>query len=78
VLRQAMILALAGVVIGALGAWIAGRMLGSLLYGVSASDPLTFGGMVTVLTMIAMAAAYFPARRASLVDPMTALRGSAQ
>jgi predicted permease len=78
VLRQAMILALAGVVIGALGAWIAGRMLGSLLYGVSASDPLTFGGMVGVLTMVAMAAAYFPARRASLVDPMTALRGSAQ
>jgi predicted permease len=78
VLRQAMILALAGVIIGALGAWIAGRMLGSLLYGVSASDPLTFGGMVAVLTLVAMAAAYFPARRASLVDPMTALRGSGQ
>jgi predicted permease len=76
VLRQAMILALAGVLIGALGAWIAGRMLGSLLYGVSSSDPLTFGGMVAVLTMVAMAAAYFPARRASMVDPVTALRGT--
>jgi predicted permease len=74
VLRQAMMLALAGVVVGAVGAWVTGRLLGSLLYGVSASDPLTFGGMVALLTMVAMAAAYFPARRASMVDPMTALR----
>jgi len=73
-----MMLALAGVVVGGAGAWIAGRMLGSLLVGVSASDPLTFEGMVAVLAMVAMAAAYFPARRASMVDPMTALRGSGQ
>ncbi|HTB11691.1 MAG TPA: ABC transporter permease [Bryobacteraceae bacterium] len=74
VLRQAMALALTGVVVGAVGAWVTGRLLGSLLYGVSAGDPLTFGAMVALLTMVAMAAAYFPARRASMVDPMTALR----
>jgi len=76
VLRQAMTLALAGVFAGAVGAWVTSRLLGSLLYGVSANDPLTFGAMVALLTMVAMAAAYFPARRASMVDPMTALRRS--
>jgi predicted permease len=74
VLRQAMVLALTGVVVGAVGAWVTGRLLGSMLYGVSAGDPVTFSGMVGLLTMVAMAAAYFPARRASMVDPMTALR----
>jgi ABC-type antimicrobial peptide transport system permease subunit len=78
VLRQAMTLALAGIVAGAVGAWITSRLLGSLLYGVSASDPVTFGAMVALLTVVAMAAAYFPARRAALVDPMTALRRSSQ
>jgi cell division protein FtsX len=74
VLRQAMALALAGIVIGAVGAWVAGRLLGSLLYGVSGGDPLTFVVMVGLLTLVAMAAGYFPARRASMVDPMVALR----
>ena len=76
VLRQAMTLALAGIVAGAVGAWVTGRLLGSLLFGVSASDPLTFGVMVAILGAVAMAAAYFPARRASMVDPMEALRSS--
>lgn len=76
VLRQAMMLALAGVFMGALGAWVTGSLLGSLLYGVSAGDPVTFAAMVGLLTTVAMAAAYFPARRASLVDPMVALRRS--
>jgi predicted permease len=75
VLRQALTLAAIGIFVGAVGAWITGRLLGSLLYGVSAGDPLTFGVMVGLLAMVAMAAAYFPARRASMVDPMTALRG---
>lgn len=74
VLRQAMTLAFAGILVGALGAWAAAQLLGSLLYGVSASDPATFAAMVALLIMVAMAAAYFPARRASMVDPMTALR----
>ncbi len=76
VLRQAMLLALTGIVAGALGAWVTARLLTSLLYGVSATDPLTFGGVVALLTLVAAAAAYFPARRASMVDPMKALRGS--
>jgi predicted lysophospholipase L1 biosynthesis ABC-type transport system permease subunit len=76
VLRQAMTLAFIGIVAGAVGAWITARLLGTLLYGVSASDPVTFAAMVLVLTMVAMAAAYFPARRASMVDPMVALRRS--
>jgi ABC-type antimicrobial peptide transport system permease subunit len=75
VLRQALALAVLGIFFGAVGAWATGRLLGSLLYGVSGSDPLTFGVMVAVLGSVAMAAAYFPARRASRVDPMTALRG---
>jgi predicted permease len=76
VLQQALTLASTGIVVGAVGAWVTSRLLGSLLYGVSANDPLTFGVMVALLTMVAVAAAYFPARRASMVDPMTALRGN--
>ena len=49
VLRQAMALAVAGIVVGAVGAWVTGKLLGSLLYGVSANDPLTFGVMVALL-----------------------------
>ena len=78
VLRQAMVLAFAGIAAGAVGAWVSSRLLGTLLYGVSAGDPLTFAGMVGLLGMVAMAAAYFPARRASMVDPMVALRRSSQ
>jgi ABC-type antimicrobial peptide transport system permease subunit len=76
VLRQAMALASAGIFVGAVGAWVTSRLLGTLLYGVSANDPLTFGAMVGLLTLVAMAAGYFPARRASMVEPMTALRSS--
>ncbi len=76
VLRQALVLAVIGVFVGAVGAWATAQLLGSLLYGVTASDPTTFAGMVAMLTVVAMAAAYFPARRASLVDPMEALRRS--
>ncbi len=74
VLRQAMTLALVGIALGTLGSWVAARLMGSLLYGVTSSDPATFGATAALLTTVALAAAYFPARRASLVDPMTALR----
>jgi len=76
VLRQATTLAAIGIFVGAVGAWVTGRLLGSMLYGVSAGDPLTFVVMVGLLTLVAMAAGYLPARRASRVDPMTALRSS--
>ncbi len=74
VLRQGMALAMAGSVIGVLGGLILSRLMGTLLYGVRPSDPLTFTGAAALLTIVALTACYVPARHATRVDPMTALR----
>ncbi len=74
VLRQSLRLAGIGVLLGLPLAWFAGRALTSLLYKVSPADPWAFGGAIIFLTAVAVGAAWWPARRAALVDPMTALR----
>jgi ABC-type antimicrobial peptide transport system permease subunit len=74
VVGQAMTLAVIGVAVGVAAAIALTRVLASLLFGVSASDPLTFAGVCVLLMMVVAAAAYLPARRATRVDPLVALR----
>ncbi len=74
VLRHGVKMALIGVAIGLLAALGLTRLMSGLLYGVSATDPLTFLGVAGVLTLVAVAACYIPARRAMRVDPIVALR----
>jgi putative ABC transport system permease protein len=74
VLREGMGLALGGLVIGLAGAFVVGRMMKSLLYGVSSTDPSSVGGVALVLLTTAALACYVPARRATRVDAMVALR----
>lgn len=74
VLRQGLALALAGVGLGVVGAILAGRLLGGLLYHVEAGDPVTLVAIATLLLAVALAAAYAPARRATRIDPFEALR----
>jgi putative ABC transport system permease protein len=74
VLGQALGVALAGVGVGLALALALGRLLASLLFQVGASDPLTFCGVAALMTVVAMVGAWLPARAATRVDPMTALR----
>jgi putative ABC transport system permease protein len=74
VLKQGMTLALVGVAAGALGAFALTKALKSLLFGVTPTDPATFGMVAAVLAVAALAACYIPARRAAHVDPLQALR----
>ena len=74
VVQQGMRLAIVGLVLGLILAFVAMRLLSSLLFGVSAHDPLIFGGVTLVLATAAVLACYFPARRAAHVDPLVALR----
>ncbi|NKB86727.1 MAG: FtsX-like permease family protein [Acidobacteria bacterium] len=74
VLRQGTIVAAAGLVVGTVAALGLSRVLDSLLYDVSATDPLTYAIMATLLLAVAAAASYIPARRASRLDPLEGLR----
>ena len=74
ILRQGLALILVGVVAGLGGAWAATRLLGSFLFGVSTTDPITFGSIAFVLIAVAWSACYIPARRATKIDPMAALK----
>jgi predicted permease len=75
IIKQGLVLTLMGVVIGLVGAVIATRLIDSQqLYGVSATDPFTFLVIALLLTAVSLLACYLPARRATRVDPLTALR----
>jgi ABC-type antimicrobial peptide transport system permease subunit len=74
VLRQTLTLTLLGIALGMIGSRILASAIGSLLFGVTAGDPPTFAGMGVLLISVAAAAGYIPARRASRIDPMAALR----
>ncbi len=74
ILKETLALAGVGMVLGSVGAWAMGRWLRGLLYGVSAEDPVSFAAMLVLIGMVALVAGYVPARRASRIDPMTAMR----
>jgi predicted permease len=73
-LREGMTLVALGCAIGLASAWLLARLLSSFLYNLSATDPLTFGGVALLLASVALLACWIPARRATKVDPLIALR----
>ncbi len=74
ILGEGLRLAVLGAAIGLAGSFFAARLLSGLLFGVAVSDPFTFAGVTVVLVAVAMLACYIPARRATRVDPLVALR----
>ncbi|MGA7410840.1 MAG: ABC transporter permease [Bryobacteraceae bacterium] len=74
IILQTLSLAATGMLVGVVASWLLARALSSLLFGVTSTDPATFLGMLIVLTAVATLAGYLPARRASRIDPMIALR----
>jgi len=74
IIGQTLRLAMIGLVIGAGASWLLARGASGLLFGVTAGDPQTFIGMIAILTIVALVAGFLPARRASRIEPMVALR----
>jgi putative ABC transport system permease protein len=76
VLRQGALLAIIGIVVGGIGSLFLTRLLKELVFGVSTTDPIAFGGVMGLLIAVALIASWLPARRATKVDPMNVLRGA--
>jgi ABC-type antimicrobial peptide transport system permease subunit len=74
VVRQAMVQAVAGTAVGIAGAVLLAKLMTNMLYGVQPTDPMTFGGVTMVLTLAALLATLIPARKATQIEPMAALR----
>jgi len=74
--RQGLLFGIAGVAVGSVASLAATRYLSSLIFGISAHDPLTFGAVALLLVLVAVCASWIPARRATRIDPLIALRGS--
>jgi putative ABC transport system permease protein len=74
VVGHAMVLAAAGIALGAVLALLISRGISTMLFSVTPTDPATFGAVAAILTVVALAASYIPARRATRVDPIVALR----
>jgi putative ABC transport system permease protein len=74
IFRQGVLIVVPGTVVGVLAAFAIARLVGGFLVGVTPTDPLTYAGVVLMLALVALAASYIPARRATKVDPMVALR----
>jgi putative ABC transport system permease protein len=74
IVREGVTLAVMGIAVGLAGAFAATRLISTFLFGIDATDPLTFAAVATLLLCVALAASYLPSRRVLRIDPLTALR----